>query len=74
MQIFFENCNGYALAFKDIMTRLNIQALHITSDSMQHAWNLVYLDGEWYHVDVTWDDPVYGDSEGWVNDDYDIEG
>ena len=21
-----------------------------------HAWNLVQLDGKWYHVDVTWDE------------------
>ena len=21
-----------------------------------HAWNLVRLDGEWYHMDVTWND------------------
>ncbi len=26
-----------------------------------HAWNLVQVDGEWYHVDATWDDPVVGD-------------
>jgi len=25
---------------------------------MNHAWNLVNIDGEWYHADVTWDDPV----------------
>ncbi len=23
-----------------------------------HAWNLVQIDGEWYHVDATWDDPT----------------
>ena len=23
---------------------------------MAHIWNLVKIDGEWYHVDVTWDD------------------
>ena len=24
----------------------------------EHAWNMVRLDGEWYCVDVTWDDPI----------------
>ena len=23
-----------------------------------HAWNMVQLDGQWYHLDATWDDPV----------------
>lgn len=28
------------------------------SSREEHAWNMVRLDGEWYCVDVTWDDPV----------------
>ena len=24
----------------------------------QHIWNTVKLDDQWYHVDVTWDDPI----------------
>ena len=23
-----------------------------------HQWNMVCIDGTWYHVDVTWDDPT----------------
>jgi hypothetical protein len=31
-----------------------------TADGIGHAWNLVQLDldGEWYHLDATWDDPI----------------
>lgn len=34
-----------------------------TADGQAHAWNLVYINNKWRHVDCTWDDPVsnYGD-------------
>ncbi len=51
-------CQAYAEAFKEIMTELDIPCQIATSRNMNHAWNLVKIDGEWYHVDVTWDDPT----------------
>jgi len=51
-------CQAYALAFKEIMTELDIPCQVVPSYAMNHAWNLVKIDGEWYHVDITWDDPV----------------
>ena len=58
----FENktgvCQAYALAFKEIMEELDIPCQIVTSHAMNHAWNLVMIDGEWYHVDITWDDPI----------------
>lgn len=51
-------CQGYALAFQLFMNRLNINSIFVSSEAMNHAWNMVQIDGEWYHVDATWDDPV----------------
>ncbi len=48
-------CQGYALAFGLLMNRLGIDWRLATSVSMNHAWNLVNLEGQWYHMDVTWD-------------------
>ena len=50
-------CQGYALAFSLIMSKLGITACVVTSNSMMHMWNMVELGGKWYHVDVTWNDP-----------------
>lgn len=53
-------CDGYAKAFQYIMySKLNIPCIVVTSSSMGHAWNLIQIDGKWYHTDLTWDDPVY---------------
>ena len=51
-------CQGYALAYKLILNKLGINCITVTSTDMHHMWNLVQLDGKWYHVDVTWDDSV----------------
>ncbi len=56
-------CAGYAELYTQILNSVGIPCITVTSDEMEHAWNLVRLDGSWYHVDVTWDDPskdIYG--------------
>lgn len=50
-------CMAYALAFKHLMNELDIECVYVSSEPMDHGWNLVKLDGEWYHIDLTWDDP-----------------
>ena len=52
-------CMSYALAFKHVMNELGIECLYVASgeEDMDHAWNLVKIDGKWYHIDLTWDDP-----------------
>ena len=58
-------CEGYARGFKYILDGLNIPCLLISGtatnsngETESHAWNYVELEGKWYAVDVTWDDPV----------------
>lgn len=57
---FFEQktgvCQAYMLALIAVAGELGIESIPVTSNRMNHAWNLVKLDGSWYHVDVTWDD------------------
>lgn len=51
-------CQAYMLALIAVTDEIGIESIPVTSSRMNHAWNLVKLDGEWYHVDVTWDDAV----------------
>ncbi len=51
-------CMAYSLAYQYVLSTLGIPCEYVSSDDMNHAWNYVYIDNEWYHVDVTWDDPV----------------
>lgn len=52
-------CQGYALAYKYLLNQSGIDCLMVTSKAMNHAWNLIKLDGKYYQVDVTWDDPTW---------------
>ena len=49
-------CGGYTDSMKIFLDRLNIPNYKIASEN--HVWNLVYINGDWYHLDLTWDDPV----------------
>jgi hypothetical protein len=51
-------CSGYAKAFMGVVQKYNIPVLTISSNNMNHAWNMVYDGQEWKYVDVTFDDPV----------------
>lgn len=53
-------CDGYGKAYAYIMkNKLGIPCELVSSDAMHHAWNLIQIGGEWYHVDATWDDPTW---------------
>ena len=52
-------CSGYSDAMKIYLDNLGIPNYKISNNN--HIWNLVYLDGSWLHLDLTWDDPVTSD-------------
>ena len=52
------NCQGYSLAYKMLLEKAGISAECISSRKMNHMWNLVQINSKWYHVDLTWDDPL----------------
>lgn len=59
-------CQGYAKTLQWLCQKAEIPALLVTgrANGGGHAWIVVYLDGEWYHVDPTWGDASYLGGEG----------
>ncbi|MBQ7599453.1 MAG: S-layer homology domain-containing protein [Clostridia bacterium] len=62
-------CRAYSLLYMDIMNRLGIDCAMVISDEMVHSWNVIKIDGKWYHADLTYDDPN-PDRTGQVLHDY----
>jgi hypothetical protein len=62
-------CQGYAEAFLYLSTLAGLDSEMVIGDglsngtSIPHAWNTVEIEGEWYQVDTTWDDPVSPDGK-----------
>ena len=54
-------CSGYSDLMAIFLNKLEIPNYKISTD--KHVWNLVYIDNNWYHLDLTWDDPVVNTGE-----------
>lgn len=58
----YGNCLGYSSTFQLLMDLSGVECITVVGAAFgsreDHAWNMVKLDGEWYCVDVTWDDPT----------------
>ena len=52
-------CGGYSDAMAIFLDKLGIANYKVASSN--HVWNLVYINSNWYHLDLTWDDPVTAD-------------
>lgn len=62
-------CDSYAKAFYTLGKAAGLDVRYIRGQSISngrsvgHAWNIINLDGDWYTVDTTWNDPI--PAEGW---------
>ncbi len=55
-------CEGYSKAFAYLCQRAGIHCLCVSGySSGPHMWNVLKLDGKWYQMDVTFDDPTGGE-------------
>lgn len=61
-------CQGYAEACLVLCQAAGIEAVYVPGDGINssgqlesHGWNAVKIDGNWYMIDITWDDPVGGE-------------
>ncbi|MCQ2427908.1 MAG: hypothetical protein MJ137_05850 [Clostridia bacterium] len=53
-------CTGYASAYELLLKQCGIEAACVSSTALNHIWNIVGIDGNRYHTDITWDDPLIG--------------
>ena len=60
-------CVCYARAYTKALSYYGIEAGSVDSDELNHEWNYIVLDGQTYHVDVTWDDPLYVCDSGYAD-------
>lgn len=63
-------CNAYATLFDKLATKSGLDVRYATGHSKKngepHIWNMVKIDGTWYNIDATWDDPTITFNEGYV--------
>lgn len=64
-------CQGYSRAFTFLCSEVGIDSLVVLGVANEpHMWNIVELDGEYYHIDLTWDDPDRAQNPDAIRYDY----
>ena len=64
----YATCGGYTDLMQLYLEKMNIKSFRISSE--EHVWNAVYYNNEWYHLDITWDDPVVDDGSDHITHNY----
>jgi Uncharacterized protein involved in cytokinesis, contains TGc (transglutaminase/protease-like) domain len=65
-------CEGYSLVAYRMFTDAGLQSRIITgtADGGAHSWNIVKVNGKWYNIDLTWDDPITSSGKQVLRYDY----
>ncbi len=65
-------CTGYARTVKLLLNRVGISCMTVKGICREegHMWNLVSIDGSWYHLDITWNDPTEFSAYGMLSHNY----
>lgn len=72
----YATCNGYTDAMALFLEKMNIPNFKVAmtpeenSNTEGHVWNAAYLDNQWVHLDLTWDDPVSSDGTDYLQHKY----
>lgn len=61
-------CGGYTDSMAIILNDMGLENYKVSSED--HIWNAVKIDDKWYHLDLTWDDPVTDDGSNLVEHDF----
>ena len=61
-------CGGYSDAMQLFLEKMNIKNFKVSSD--KHIWNAVFINNNWYHLDLTWDDPITNIQKDYLTHDY----
>ena len=61
-------CGGYTDLMELFLEKMNLKSYKVSS--YMHIWNVVKINDKWYHIDLTWDDPVLSDGTDSILHDY----
>ncbi len=64
----FSLCGGYSDAIALYLDRMNITNYKVSSQ--EHVWNAICINKKWYHLDLTWDDPITDTGQNYLLHDY----
>lgn len=66
-------CASYARAMQKLLRTAGIPCLYVSGTGrgvVKHAWNIVKIGGQYYHLDTTWDDSVNSNKKSLLRHEY----